>query len=152
MNVVTPRSTKNMIYLDYNATTPVLPEVLEAMLPYLKDEWGNASSSYRFGAKLKSVIEDARVHVADLLGASPNELLFTSCGTESNNTAINAALTANPTKKRLVTCATEHSSVLEHFRALEKRGYSVTYLPVDSNGLPNPSDLEEAISALSPCW
>ena len=80
-----------MIYLDHNATTPVLPEVFEAMRPYFCEDWGNPSSTYRFGAKLKTVIENARESVADFLGAQPREIVFTSCGTESNNTAINAA-------------------------------------------------------------
>jgi cysteine desulfurase len=81
-----------MIYLDHNATTPVLPEVLEAMMPYLTTEWGNPSSAYRFGSKLKSVIETAREPVAELIGAHPIDVIFTSCGTESNNAAIAAAL------------------------------------------------------------
>jgi cysteine desulfurase len=82
-----------VIYLDHNATTPVLPEVREAMLPYLTEEWGNPSSSYRFGSKLKSKMETARESVADLVGAkSPREILFTSGGTESNNTALHAVI------------------------------------------------------------
>ena len=85
-----------MIYLDHNATTPVLPEVLEAMMPFFTTEWGNPSSSYKFGSKLKKVIETAREQVADLVGAHPLEIIFTSCGTESNNAAIHAALKANP--------------------------------------------------------
>ena len=85
-----------MIYLDHNATTPILPEVREAMLPYLTDEWGNASSSYRFGSKLKGVIEEARGNVAALLGASAREIIFTGCATESNNAAIHAVIKSNP--------------------------------------------------------
>jgi cysteine desulfurase len=81
-----------MIYLDYNATTPVLPEVLEAMMPYLTSEWGNPSSTYKFGSKLKGVIEQARAQVAELIGAHPMEIIFTSCATESNNAAIHAAI------------------------------------------------------------
>lgn len=80
-----------MIYLDHNATTPVLPKVLEAMMPYLTTEWGNPSSAYKFGAKVKSVIETARAQVAELIGAQPREVIFTSCATESNNAAIHAA-------------------------------------------------------------
>ena len=76
---------RGMIYLDYNSTTPVLPEVMEAMLPYFTQDWGNPSSTYRFGAKLKGVVETARAQVAQLVGASPREVIFTSCGTESNN-------------------------------------------------------------------
>ena len=80
-----------MIYLDHNATTPILPEVLEAMMPYLTSEWGNPSSSYKFGSKLKTVIETARAQVAELIGAHASEIIFTSCATESNNAAIHAA-------------------------------------------------------------
>jgi cysteine desulfurase len=135
-----------VIYLDHNATTPIAPEVLEAMLPYLTSEWGNPSSSYKFGAKLKSVIETARAQVAELIGASGREIIFTSCGTESNNTAMQAALKANPEKRHIVTSVVEHSSVLNHCRALEKDGYRVTYLPVDRDGLLKLADLENAIT------
>ena len=94
-----------MIYLDYNATTPVLPEVLEAMMPYLTSEWGNPSSSYKFGSKLKKVIETARAQVAELIGARQTEIIFTSCATESNNAAIHAALKAAPGKRHIITAA-----------------------------------------------
>ena len=103
-----------VIYLDHNATTPILPEVLEAMMPYLTTEWGNPSSAYKFGAKLKSVIETAREQVAELIGAHPMDVIFTSCATESNNAAIAAALKANPTKRYIVTSQVEHSSVLNY--------------------------------------
>jgi cysteine desulfurase len=135
-----------MIYLDHNATTPVAPEVLEAMLPYFTEEWGNPSSSYRFGSKLKSVLEKSREQVADLLGAHPLEIVFTSCGTESNNTAIHAALKTNPKKRHIVTSQVEHSAVLNHCKALEKEGYRVTYLPVDQEGLLKLADLESALT------
>lgn len=135
-----------MIYLDYNATTPVLPEVFEAMIPYLTSEWGNPSSTYKFGSKLKTVIETARVHVAELIGARSMEIIFTSCATESNNTAINAALKANPRKRHIVTSAVEHSSVLNYCKALEKEAYRITYLPVDREGLLKLADLENAIA------
>lgn len=108
-----------MIYLDYNATTPILPEVLEAMMPYLTSEWGNPSSSYKFGSKLKSVIETARSQLAELIGAHAPEIIFTSCATESNNAAIQAALKASPAKRHIVTSAVEHSSVLSSCKALE---------------------------------
>src|SRR5690348_4678038 len=121
----------NMIYLDHNATTPVLPEVLEAMMPYLTTEWGNPSSAYKFGAKLKSVIETAREQVAKLIEAHPRDVIFTSCATESNNAAIAAALKADPRKRHAVTSSVEHSSVLNYCMALEREGYRVTYLPVD---------------------
>ena len=135
-----------MIYLDHNSTTPVLPEVLEAMLPYFTDQGGNPSSTYRFGAKLKGVLETARAQVAELIGASPREIIFTSCGTESNNAALNAALEANPGKRHIVTSAVEHSSVLNYCKVMEKRGYRVTYLPVDRDGLLKLADLEGAIT------
>src|ERR1039457_5540253 len=103
-----------MIYLDHNSTTPIDPEVLEAMMPFLTGEWGNPSSTYRFGSNLRSAIGTAREQVADLIGANPGEILFTSCATESNNAAIHAALKANPDKRHIVTSAVEHSSVLNY--------------------------------------
>ena len=135
-----------MIYLDYNATTPVLPEVIEAMMPYFTDEWGNPSSAYKFGSKLKTVIETAREQVADLIGAHPMEVIFTSCATESNNAAIHAALKAHSRKRHIITSAVEHSSVLNYCMALEKEGCRVTYLPVDHEGLLKLADLENAIT------
>lgn len=134
-----------MIYLDNNATTPIAPEVLEAMMPYLTTEWGNPSSSYRFGSKLKGVIENARAQVAELIGAHPGEVVFTSCGTESNNAAINAALKGTG-KRHIVTSAVEHSSVLNYCKLLEGEGYRVTYLPVDRDGLLKLTDVENAIT------
>jgi cysteine desulfurase len=135
-----------VIYLDHNATTPVLPEVREAMLPYLGDEWGNPSSSYRFGSHLKSKIEEAREQVAELIGAkSSREVLFTSGGTESNNTALHAVIHSTG-KMHIVTSQVEHSSVLSYCRFLQEyRGYEVTYLPVDREGLISMADLEAAI-------
>jgi cysteine desulfurase len=139
-------ATQVMIYLDNNGTTRVLPEVLEAMMPYFTTDWGNPSSSYKFGSKLKTVIETAREQVANLIGAHPREMIFTSCATESNNAAIHAALKAHPGKRHIVTSAVEHSSVLNYCMALEKEGYRVTYLPVDSDGLLKLADLENAIT------
>lgn len=135
-----------MIYLDHNATTSVLPEVVEAMMPYFTSEWGNPSSSYKFGSKLKRVIENAREQVAGLITAEPREVIFTSCGTESNNTAIHAALQVNPDKRHIVTSAVEHSSVLNYCMALQKQGYRVTYLPVSCEGLLKLDDLKNAIT------
>ena len=146
-----------VIYLDHNATTPILPEVLEAMMPYLTTEWGNPSSAYKFGAKLKSVIQTAREQVAELIGAHAMDVIFTSCATESNNAAIAAALEANPGKRHIVTSQVEHSSVLNYCMALEKTPllgqegvgggpYRVTYLPVDRDGLLKLADLEAAIT------
>lgn len=137
---------RTVIYLDHNATTPITPEVREAMLPYLIEEWGNPSSAYRFGSKLKAVIAMAREQVAELIGANAREILFTSCATESNNAAINAALKANPTKRHIVTSSVEHSSVLAYCQALEREGVRVTYLPVDREGLLKLADLESAIT------
>jgi cysteine desulfurase len=135
-----------MIYFDHNATTPVLPEVFEAMRPYFSDEWGNPSSAYRFGSKLKTLIEAARAQVADLIGALPGEILFTSCATESNNAAIQAVLKSNPTKRHIITSVVEHSSVLNHCQALEKEGCRITYLPVNRDGLLNLADLKNALT------
>jgi len=156
----------HVIYLDHNATTPVAPEVLEAMMPYLTSEWGNPSSSYKFGAKLKGVVEAAREQVAGLIGAHPGEIIFTSCATESNNAALHAALQATG-KRHIVTSAVEHSSVLNYLHALQfchpepvegslltaetqraqsGEGYRVTHLPVDRDGLLKLADLEEAIT------
>jgi cysteine desulfurase len=154
----------SVIYLDHNATTPILPEVLEAMMPYLTTEWGNPSSAYKFGAKLKSVVETAREQVAELIGAHPMDVIFTSCATESNNAAVAAAMKANPAKRHIVTSQVEHSSVLNFCMALEKSptpllgqegvgggrseegAYRVTYLPVDRDGLLKLADLEAAIT------
>ena len=119
---------------------------MEAMMPFFTSEWGNPSSSYKFGSKLKGVIEKAREQVADLIGAGPREVIFTSCGTESNNTAIHAALQVNPDKRHIVTSAVEHSSVLNYCMALQKQGYRVSYLPVTCEGLLNLADLENSIT------
>lgn len=100
-------------------------------MPYLTTEWGNPSSAYKFGAKLKSVIETARDQVAELIGAHSRDVIFTSCATESNNAALAAALKANPGQRHVVTSSVEHSSVLNCCMALEKEGYRVSYLPVD---------------------
>ncbi len=135
-----------MIYLDHNATTPVLPEVFEAMKPFFTDRWGNPSSSYRFGSELKGTIETARGQVAELIDARPSEVVFTGNATEANNSAIHAALKANPTKRHIITSQVEHSSVLNYCMALEKDGLRVTYLPVDREGLLNVADLEAAIT------
>ena len=112
----------NVIYLDHNATTPIAPEVLEAMVPYLTSEWGNPSSTYTFGSKLKTAVETARAQVAELLGAQPVDIVFTCCATESNNAAIHAALKANPQKHHIITSAVEHSSVLNYCMALKRDG------------------------------
>jgi cysteine desulfurase len=124
-----------MIYLDYNATTPILPEVLEAMMPYLTSEWGNPSSSYKFGSKLKGVIETVRAQVAELIGARQTEIIFTSCATESNNAAIQAALKANPGKRHIVTSDLEYSSILSYCIAVKKDGHRVWKVAMGKVGL-----------------
>ena len=135
-----------MIYLDHNATTPIAPEVLEAMMPYLTSEWGNPSSAYKFGSRLKGAIEMAREQVSELIGAYPSEVVFTSCATESNNAAIHAALMSKPNKRHIITSTVEHSSVLNYCKTMERQGYRVSYLPVDKDGLLKLADLEAAIS------
>jgi cysteine desulfurase len=134
------------IYLDNNATTKVDPQVLEAMLPYLSDLYGNPSSMHHFGGQVARGIQTAREQVADLLGATPSEILFTSCGTESNNTAIRAALAAQPDRKHIITTQVEHPCVLNLCKQLEKQGYSVTYLSVNRQGQLDVMELEAAIT------
>lgn len=136
-----------LIYLDHNATTPLLPEVFETMRPFLTERWGNPSSSYSFGSQLKSEIEGARSSVAELLGASAREIVFTGSATESNNTAIQSALLSKPGKRHIITSAVEHSAVLNHAIFLGKSGYNVTRLPVDREGLLNVADLEASITS-----
>ena len=135
-----------MIYLDFNATTPIAPEVRDAMWPYFGEEWGNPSSSYRFGSHLKGAIEGARSHVAALIGASAREIVFTGCATESNNAAIQSALAANPEKRHIITSRVEHSSVIQFCQLKEREGYRVTYLGVDRDGLLDIAELEVVLS------
>jgi cysteine desulfurase len=134
------------VYLDYNATTPVAPEVLAAMLPYFCVEYGNASSIHTFGQRARGAVEEARESVAALLGAHPAEIMFSSGGTESNNHAIFGVVgAASGSSKHVITSAVEHSAVLDPCRALEKQGVAVTFLPVDGEGLVNPEDVRRAI-------
>jgi len=121
-------------YFDNNATTRVAPEVIEAMLPFLREMWGNPSSAYGFGSQVSKHIDHARELVAALLHADPKEVVFTSCGTESNNAAIHSALTTHPEKRHVVTTAVEHSANIKYCEYLKKRGYEVTFLPVESDG------------------
>jgi cysteine desulfurase len=136
------------IYLDYNATTPVDPRVLEAMLPYFRDDFGNPSSIHSFGMKAKGALDRAREQVASLINAEPREIYFTSGGSESSNFAIKGVAFGSGRKKgnHLITTAVEHESALETFRFLERDGFRVTYLGVDSSGL---IDLEELSDSLS---
>lgn len=135
----------NTIYFDNNATTPVAPEVLDAMLPHLKDLYGNPSSMHTFGGQLHRKIEEARAQVAALLGAEPEEIIFTSCGTESDNTAIMSAAESFPQKRHIITTRIEHPAVLNFCKHLARRGYRVTYLPVNNQGQMNVNDLVKAI-------
>ena len=124
----------NTIYLDNNATTRVAPEVLEDMLPYLADLYGNPSSMHTFGGQLYRKIEDARGKVAALINAEPDEIIFTSCGTESDNTAIMSAMESQPRKRHIVTSRVEHPAVLNFCQHLGRKGHRVTFLPVDRQG------------------
>ena len=127
-------STKT-IYVDNNATTAVAPEVMDAMLPFLRELWGNPSSMHTFGGQVGRHLDRAREQVAALLGAErTSEILFTSCGTESDNAAIRAALTANPKKRRIVTTAVEHPAVLSLAKELAKQGCDPVFIGVDKSG------------------
>jgi cysteine desulfurase len=132
-------------YLDNNATTRIAPEVLEAMLPFLTEHWGNPSSAYAFGHQLAQPLDEARAQVAALIGAEPREIIFTSCGTESINAAIHSALAVHPDKHHVITTAVEHSATLKFCASLQKRGCEVTYLPVDSGGGLDLAALEKSI-------
>ena len=136
------------VYADNAATTAVSPEVLEAMLPFYKEVYGNPSSLYSLGQEAKKPLEDARETVAQCLGAQPREIYFTSCGTESDNWAIKGAAYAmrRKGKTHIVTSAFEHHAVLHTCQALEKEGFTVTYLPVHENGIVRPEELEAALT------
>ena len=135
------------IYLDYNATTPVDRDVVQAMQPYLEKYFGNPSSSHSFGTDAKVAVENARKQVADLINCRPDEIIFTSGGTESNNLAIKGFVYANEHKgKHIITSAIEHPSVLEVCRYLESKGFLVSCLPVDGSGRINPGDVEAAVT------
>lgn len=137
------------VYLDYNATTPVEPEVLDAMLPYFSDEFGNASSIHTFGQKARAAVETAREQVASLLGARPQEIFFTSGGTESDNHAIfgivGSSSAPSASLPHVITSFVEHEAVLNACQALEKQGVDVTYLRVDHDGLIDLGDLRGAV-------
>lgn len=137
----------NQIYLDYNATSPVRPEVLEVMLPFYKEQFGNPSSVHWAGRKVSGALEKAREQVASLINASPAEIVFVSCGSEGDNMAIKGSL--DPLKDKgnhIITTAVEHPAVLETCQALEKDGYDVTYLPVSKEGQLDLAELEKAIT------
>ena len=136
------------IYLDHNATTPLLPAVVERMTAVLRDEFGNPSSVHHFGQQAKAVIDEARTDAANLIGAEPSEVLFTSGGTEADNIAIRGAAEALETtgRRHLVASAIEHEAVLNTLKALAKRGWRVTLLPVDQSGVVSPAALREALA------
>src|SRR5437016_8219146 len=134
-------------YLDNNATTAIDPAVLEAMQPYLDKNFANPSSGYRFAAQVRDAIEKAREQVAALLGCEAGEIVFTSCGTESNNTAFHSALETRPECKHIVTTAVEHSAVRKPTQELERRGYEVTIINVDKSGRLSLRALSDAIRA-----
>lgn len=132
--------------MDAAATTPVDPRVLEAMLPYFSEIFGNASSNHIYGKQAKRAIEDARKHVAEIINADPKEIYFTSGATEAINWGLKGYLEANPDKgNHIITVKTEHKAVLNTCEYLETKGYEVTYLDVDENGLINLTDLEHSI-------
>ena len=135
------------IYLDFNASTPIAPEVAEAMRPYLSEHFGNPSSHHWAGAPAKDAVEHARAEVAGLLGCDPSEIVFTSGGSESNNQAIKGIFFARGDRgKHIITSQIEHPAVLEPCRFLERLGAQVTYLPVDPTGMIDPEDVRKAIT------
>lgn len=135
-----------MIYLDNNATTRVAPEVFEAMRPYLTDVYGNPSSAHSLGRRMKSAVEHAREQVAELLGAAdPTEIVFTSCGSESDNWAIGGFLEQNPTRRQIITTRVEHEAVRNLCEHLAEIGCEVSWLEVDGNGELNLDDLRQAL-------
>ncbi len=134
------------VYLDYVATTPVLPEVLEAMLPYFRDAYGNVQSLHNWGDKAREAVEGARGKVADLIGGEAEEIIFTASGTESNNFAIKGLAMAQQSKgKHIVVSAIEHFSVLHSSRTLEKWGFELTEVPVDKYGLVDPDKVARSL-------
>ena len=123
-----------LVYLDNNATTSVAPEVIEAMTPFFRELWGNPSSMHAFGGQVRQYVENARHQVADFIGADKSEIIFTSCGTESNNMAIRGTMEASTERLNFITTRVEHPAVLEPVRMLKDRGYNVIELDVDSSG------------------
>jgi cysteine desulfurase len=138
---------KPVTYLDNNATTELAPEVLEVMVPLLRDGYGNPSSVYALGRQAAKVLEEARAQVSALAGCREDEIIFTSCGTESINTAVQSALALDPDKKHIITTAVEHSATIKLCEYLAQRGYETTWLPVDSSGL---LDLDQLAAAIRP--
>jgi cysteine desulfurase len=137
---------EQIIYLDNNATTQLDPAVIEEMLPFLTEYYGNPSSGYTFGRQVRQAIDLARERVAALLGCEPGEIVFTSCGTESNNAAVNSALQLDPNRRHIVTTAVEHSATRRHCETVANRGGAVTIVGVDGNGNLDLAELEAAIT------
>ena len=135
-----------IVYLDNNATTAVAPEVLDAMVPFLRDLWGNPSSMHTFGGQVRKHIDRARQQVARFIGAEDDEIIFTGCGTESDNTAIMAALKADPHRRHIVTTRVEHPAVLNLCQRLEKEGHQVTWLSVNAQGMLDLDEVRRSIS------
>jgi cysteine desulfurase len=135
-----------VIYVDNNATTMVAPEVLDAMLPYFSTYYGNPSSMHSFGGEVAAKISTARENIARLIGAQPDEIIFTSCGTESDSTAIRAAIESYPDKKHIVTSRVEHPAVKNLYEALSKKGYRTTFVPVDNRGRLDIDYLYDSLS------
>lgn len=138
-------SAERLCYLDNNATTRIAPEVFAAMEPFLREQWGNPSSSYRFGRAAHDAIEQARGAVGALIGAEAREVVFTSCGTEATNAAIHSALATQPGKRHVVTTRVEHSATLKYCQKLEKQGVEVTWLPVEPDGTLDLGELQTAL-------
>jgi cysteine desulfurase len=136
---------RKLHYFDNNATTRVAPEVIEAMLPFLQEYWGNPSSAYQFGKQIAGHVEEARAKVAALVNAEPREIVFTSCGTESNNSAIHSALMLQPDRRHVVTTAVEHSANINFCQFLQERGYEITFLPVEPDGSLDLHRLDKSI-------
>lgn len=136
-----------VIYTDNNATTQVAPEVAEEMLPYFHDLYGNPSSMHSFGGQVAHQLKEARKKIADLIGAAPDEILITSCGTESDNTAIRAALESHPDRRHIITTRVEHPAVKNLCEHLSKNGYRVTFLPVDRQGKLDQELLYKSLSS-----
>jgi cysteine desulfurase len=134
-----------IIYLDNNATTQLDPAVVEDMLPFLTNCYGNPSAGYRFGMEVRKAVDLGRARIAALLGCEPGEIVFTSSGTEANNAAINSAVQFEPRGKHIVTTAVEHSAILRPCQELEKRGAEVTFLGIDQNGKIDLAEVEKAI-------
>jgi cysteine desulfurase len=136
-----------LLYLDHNATTPIDPEVRSTMLPWLENEFGNPSSVYSLGRRASAALAKAREQVASLVGALPSEIIFNSCGTEATNSAILSALAIDPDKRHIITSAVEHSATIKLCEYLATRGYEITWLPVDKDGLLDPDKLETSITS-----